>query len=133
MKAALALILCVLVLLGGVSYIEWQLHKAESAAATATTELKAARDANQSQALALATLEADRAADQQQLAALADQLTLIEAQRNTTRSAFAQVVAHATPADKDLLNSKLPAATVQLFRRSTATVDPSASNPPVHP
>jgi hypothetical protein len=133
MKTALALVLCVLVLLGGVSYIEWQLHTAESAAATANTELKAAKEANQSQALALATLKADRAADQQQLAALADQLTLIEAQRNTARSTFAQVVVHATPADKDLLNRKLPAATLQLFPRSTVTVDPNASNPPVHP
>jgi len=133
MRTALALMLCVLLMLGGLAYCEWQLRKAESAAATVNTELTAARNANQSQALALAKIEADHAADQQQLAALADQLTLIESQRTTQRNTQAQVVAHATPAEQDLFNRKLPAATLQLFPRSTATVDPNASHSPVHP
>lgn len=135
MKAALALMLCVLVLLGGVTYVEWQLHQAERAAATASAELKAAREANQAQAEALATLQADRAADQQQLAALAEQLRLVDQQRTTQRTTFAEVKAHATPAEQDLLNRQLPVATVRLFPRSTATaaVDPTASHSPVTP
>lgn len=125
--------LCVLVLLGGVTVFEWQLHQAESAVAKASTDLKAARDANQAQAEALAALQADHAADLQQLAALDEQLRLVEAQRTTQRSTFAQVVAHATPAEQDLLNRKLPAATLQLFPRSTATVDRAANHSPDPP
>ncbi len=133
MKVVLASLLCVLGLLGGVVYIEWQLRTAERAADAASTELAAARDTNRAQALAVATLQADRLSDAAQIAALAGKLEAISQSQQSKRRTFSKVVENATPAVKDVLGSKLPEPALQLFKRSAATTGADTGNKSVGP
>jgi len=123
MRTALAVILAALVLLGSLGYIGYRIEKVTADQVQTHADLKAAQDANHSQALALAAVVADRAADAKNMDALAHQLQAVSADQKSKRQAFAKVEAHATPAEKNLLDSKLPAATLQLFPKSAATAD----------
>ena len=128
MKTALAAILSALVLLGVLGFFGYELHKLTADSVQTHADLQTAQAANQTQAQALAKLQADDAYQALQMTAVTNQLQAISATQQTKRRAQAQVVANATPAEKDLLSSKLPAATLQLLKGPAATAGSNTSN-----
>lgn len=133
MRTVLATVLGAVLLLGILGFFGYELHKLTADQVRDHADLVTAQAANQTQVAALAALQAARVADAARTEALAHQLQLISDDRATKRNTFAKVVANATPAEKELLSSHLPAGTLQLFPRSAATADPNSSNKPVHP